>query len=171
MQRAEQHEMTDYDFEQLVIRCQTPLLRMCCLHLRDAALAEDAVQETFLKAYRSRNTFRYESSEKTWLMRIAINTCRDMLRGKWFKYVCRNVPLELLPDERFTLSEESVAVNMAIAALPQKLREAVLLYYYQGFTLEETAETLGIASSSASGRLKRAKEKLRTALKGVYFDE
>ena len=147
------------------------LFRLCLLTLGNASDAEDAVQETFLKAYRSRNTFRYESSEKTWLMKIAINTCRDMLRGKWFKYVCRNTPLELLPDEGITISEESIAVNMAIAALPKKLREAVLLYYYQGFTLEETAETLGIAVSSVSGRLTRAKKKLHAALKGVYFDE
>ena len=65
----------------------------------------------------------------------------------------------------------ATAVNMEIARLPVKLRETVLLYYYQNMGIEEVAEVLGIAVSSASERLKRAKEKLRTALKEVYFNE
>ena len=60
---------------------------------------------------------------------------------------------------------------MEIARLPGKLRETVLLYYYQNLKIEEVADVLGIAVSSASERLKRAKEKLRTALKEVYFNE
>lgn len=64
----------------MVERYQTPLRRMCCAILHDAALSEDAVQETFLKAYRAIDGFRGECGEKTWLMRIAINTCRDMRR-------------------------------------------------------------------------------------------
>ena len=61
------------------------LLRLCCMYLKDAVMAEDAVQETFLKAYKSLHAFRGESSEKTWLMRIAINVCKDMQRTAWFR--------------------------------------------------------------------------------------
>ena len=69
------------------------------------------------------------------------------------------------------VSEEAIAVSMEIARLPAKLKEAVLLYYYQDMTVNEIAEALGISQSSVSERLKRAKEKLRLALKGVYFVE
>ena len=62
-------------------------------------------------------------------------------------------------------------MNIEIARLPVKLRETVLLYYYQNMKIEEIADILGIAVSSASERLKRAKEKLRYALKEVYFNE
>ena len=58
---------------------QLPLLRTCCAVLGSEDLAKDAVQETFLKAYRGPPSFRGECSEKTWLMRIAVNVCRDML--------------------------------------------------------------------------------------------
>ena len=57
---------------------QLSLLRLCFAYLHDRTLAEDAVQETFLKAYRSISGFRNKSSEKTWLSHIAINCCRDM---------------------------------------------------------------------------------------------
>ena len=75
--------MEDSAFELLVAQNQEKLLRTCYLYLRDRQLAEDAVQETFLKAYRSLPAFRGDSSEKTWLMRIAVNTCRDLYRSEW----------------------------------------------------------------------------------------
>ena len=77
---------------------QRPLLRMCYLMLKDEELARDAVQETFLKAYRALERFRGESSEQTWLTRIAMNTCRDMRRSFWFKHVDRRITPEDLPE-------------------------------------------------------------------------
>ena len=68
---------------------QLPLLRTCCAVLGSEDLAKDAVQETFLKAYRGLPSFRGECSEKTWLMRIAVNVCRDMLRSSWFRTIDR----------------------------------------------------------------------------------
>ena len=162
---------TEQLFTELVSEHQTPLLRMCYLILHDSGLAEDAVQETFVKAYRSLSAFRGTSSLRTWLMRIAINTCRDMQRGSWLKHLSRTVTLDQLAEPSESFPEDALAVNMEIARLPVKLREAVLLYYYQNMKIEEVADVLGIGISSASERLKRAKEKLRTALKEVYFNE
>ncbi len=115
-------------FSQLVEAHQTSLLRMCYLHLQDRQDAEDAVQETFIKAYRSMAAFRGESSEKTWLMRIAINVCRDMRRSNWFKYISRHVTPELLPEEGTVITEDTLMLNMCIMAMPAKWREVVLLY-------------------------------------------
>ena len=169
--KAPDPETTEQTFTDLVNTHQTALLRMCYLNLRDRGLAEDAVQETFVKAYRALPAFRGDSNLKTWLMRIAINTCRDMQRGAWLKHISRTVTLDQLAEPSESFSEDAVAVNMEIARLPVKLREAVLLYYYQNMKIEEVADVLGIGISSASERLKRAKEKLRTALKEVYFNE
>jgi len=162
---------TEQIFTELVSSHQTSLLRMCYLNLHDLGLAEDAVQETFVKAYRALPGFRGECSTKTWLMRIAINTCRDMQRGSWLKHISHTVTLDQLAEPSESFSEDAMAVNIEIARLPVKLRETVLLYYYQNMKIEEIADILGIAVSSASERLKRAKEKLRHALKEVYFNE
>lgn len=64
---------------------EVSLFRTCYMYLRDKESAEDAVQETFLKAYRALHTFRGDCSEKTWLMRIAVNVCRDMGRSRWIE--------------------------------------------------------------------------------------
>ena len=75
--------------EHMVTLYQLPILRLCILYLHDEDLAKDAVQETFIKAYRNLDGFRDASSEKTWLTRIAINTCKNVRRSAWFRHMDR----------------------------------------------------------------------------------
>ena len=156
----------NHELERLVLQYQQSLLRTCFLYLRDRTLAEDAVQETFLKAYRSLASFRGECSEKTWLMKIAMNTCCDLRRAHRLRSIDpRRIP-ELLPQaaEPFAPAEEELVTQ--VIQLPRKLREVILLYYYQDMTVTEIAVSLGISQSSVSGRLKRARGKLRALLEG-----
>lgn len=158
-------------FTALVEAYQTPLLRMCCLWLEDQTMAEDAVQETFVKAWRAMPSFRADSDIKTWLMRIAINTCRDMRRSRWARHINGRVTPDMLPEKPADMPERYLEIEIAIAELPLKLREVILLYYYQDMQTDDIARALGIARVSVSGRLRRAREKLRETLKGAGFDE
>lgn len=162
----------DREFDRLVGEYQGPVLRMCFLTLRDRTLAEDAAQETFLKVYRTMDTFRGECSEKTWIMKIAVRTCYDMNRSAWFRFMNRRVTPEMLPEQAAEESDErDTELTAAVLRLPLKLREAVLLHHYQGLNVNETAEALGISHSSASGRLKRGREKLKELLEGSELYE
>ena len=153
-------------FDHLVEAHQTALLRMCYLYLKDRALAEDAVQETYLKAYKSIASFRGECSEKSWLMRIAINTCRDMQRSSWFKHMDRRVTPELLVDQSVAPQEGDGRLAIEMMELPSKLQEVLLLYYYQGMTTAEVGQALKISKVTVSRRLQQAKDRLRGALNG-----
>ena len=73
--------------ERMMEQYGNDLLRICCVYLKDASMAEDAVQETFVKAYKGYHPFRADADEKTWLMRIAINTCKDIRRSAYFRHV------------------------------------------------------------------------------------
>ena len=142
------------------------------MYLRDQEQAEDAVQETFLKAYRYFGAFRGESAEKTWLMKIAINTCRDMRKTSWFLHMDRRVTPEMLPEASVPFEEIEEGLIVEVMNLPLRLREVVLLYYYyQNMDTNEIAQTLGITHSSVSGRLQRARKKLREILEGTDIDE
>lgn len=154
------------ELRRLIALHKNDLMRMSCACLKDSALAEDAVQETFIKAYQAMATFRGDSSEKTWLMRIAINTCRNIRRDSWFRFVDRNIMLDTLPAK--ATSNEDSALMEAVMALPYRNKEVMLLYYYQGLTLEEISSTLGVAVSTVSIRLKKARERLCRELKGGY---
>ena len=150
------------------------LLRMCALQLRDAQLAEDAVQETFLKAYRKLHTFRGESSELSWLTSIAIHVCRDMQRGSWFRRVDRRVDVDALPEASTTDRYPDSTVIREVTALPPKYREVIVLRYYQGLTVRETAEALALSLTAVKARLNRANGMLRERLKDWYeegYDE
>ncbi len=148
----------------MMLTYERDVLRLCLMILHDANLAQDAVQETFLKAYRKMEGFRGEASEKTWLMRIAVNTCRDMTRGGWFRHVDKAVAIEDLPLPVAPPSVEHMALMSAILSLPQKQREALLLHCDQGLTVRETAKALGITAPAVINRLKKARAGLAHAL-------
>lgn len=150
----------------------TAMLRMCYLSLHDVMLAEDAVQDSFLKAYQKWDTFRGECSEKTWLMRIAINTCRDYRRRAWFKWQSRSVDVEQLIIPGGTpVDAWDDTVLKAVMALSPREREVVLLRYYQEMKLQEISQALGIPEGTVTSRLNRARSRLRRQLEGWYFDE
>ncbi len=149
---------------ELVTQHQQALRRMCFFLLHDPEAARDAVQETFLKAYRSLNKWRGDCSAKSWLMRIALNTCRDMTRTGWFRHTDRRITPEELPLASSPMDEEALALTQAVGQLPRKLQEAVLLYYYQDMTLQEAADALRVAPSTVSKRLAQARNKLRALL-------
>ena len=161
----------DKRFEEMVDQYQHALLRMCYIQLRDRSLAEDAVQETFIKAYRHLATFEGKASEKTWLMKIAINTCRDMNRSGWMRLMDRRFTPDMLPEAATPFAESEEELVLAVMQLPLRLREVILLYYYQGMNTMDIADSLGISQSSVSGRLKRARDKIRTELERRGFHE
>jgi len=152
------------NMEELISLYGDDILRLCLLYLGDRQLAEDAFQETFVKAWRRKDTFRGESSIKTWLSRIAVNTCRDMLRRGWFRLMKRSEPIESLFALAAPQEEARADVRDAVLALPGKYREVIVLYYDQEMTLKEIAETTGMTVNSVSTRLRRARALLRKAL-------
>lgn len=149
----------------LIRRYEKDILRICYLYLHELEQSKDAVQETFLKAYKNISTLRQAASEKAWLTRIAVNVCRDQKKSAWFRYVARSVSLDQLPEPvGEPPTEQDRELTLTVLRLPDKLREAVLLYYYQDLSTVEIAQALQISQQAVSARLARARERLRAAL-------
>jgi len=157
--------------EHMVQLYEKDLLRFCCLYLRDWSTAEDLVQETFLKAYRNMDLFRGECSEKTWLMRIAMNCCRDYRRSAWYRYMDKRISADMLPVSANRPSDEHIALTTAVMKLKPRYLEVVLLYFYQGYSMKEIAKTLGLSEAAVSNRIRRAKQKLKDELERGENDE
>ena len=158
------------DFVRLVDKYQPMLIKICYVYLRDADQARDAVQETFLKAYRALPRFRHECSEKNWLIRIARNTCNDMHRTPWYRFMDKRITPDELPIAHEINTDEG-ALMCQIMQLSPKLREVVLLYYWQEMGVQQIAELLEITQGSVSNRLRRARAQLKKQLeRGHYLD-
>ena len=150
--------------EELIDQHGDDILRLCLLYMGERQLAEDAFQETFVRAWRHLPGFRGESSEKTWLSRIAANTCRDMLRTPWLRMrrSARSVEeMEHLPAPDATPRHELMD---AIRALPDKYREVIVLVYVQDMKLREAAAQLRLPVPTVSTRLRRARARLAQLL-------
>ena len=120
----------------------------------------DAVQETFLKAYRSLDSFQGACSEKTWLTRIAVNVCRNLLRAGWFRHVDRRVTLDELPEPIAPFTELDDTVFRTISELPRTQREVVLLYFYQDMTMRERLlKRCGLRHRMSRGDLPRPRNR------------
>ena len=136
----------------------TDVLRLCFMYMRNRPDAEDATQETFLKVWRKLDYYeaRNHCSVRSWIMRVACNTCKDMLRKGWRKHEERTVT----PEDLVALGEsfrEDRELIIDVMNLPEKYRSVLLMVYWQGMTIRETAETLRSAQSTVCKRLEKAR--------------
>lgn len=140
----------------------TLILRTCYLYLGNRSDAEDALQETLLKAWRHIDQFaaRNNCSEKSWLMRIAVNTCRDILRTPWRRKIDHAVVMDALPEMQ-AAPDGDRELLMDVMALPAKYKEVILLYYYHGMTTKEISFVLKTSESTVSRRLTKACQTLK----------
>ena len=178
VQQTEQEQTTaaeEVNMERLLFCYGNAVFRTCYLYLADRALAEDAMQETFIKAYQKYHLFSQRSSEKTWLIRIAINTCKNYLRIGWKKRVSLGLTFEQKDEtgveEHLLQREQRQELLRQVALLDPKYKDVVLLFYYHNLKTAEIAEVLKIKEGTVRVRLQRAREKLKKQLRGLDWDE
>lgn len=140
-------------FEVLVRRHADDLWRLARSIVRDDHLAEEAVQDTFLKAHRALQTFRAEAAVKTWLSSICYRTCVDALRTRR----ARVVPLDAA---RLRASAEDhdarLSMQAAVATLAEPERQAFTLVHVLGYSRDEAAAIVGVPASTMRSRASRA---------------
>lgn len=154
-------------FRFLVEAHQDYLFSMLLRTITDPTVARELSQECFIRAYRHLAQFRFESSFRTWLVRIALNCTRSYFSSRAYAERLRQVTWEESQIERLLPSDVYdplmvVSLKRAIAALPNELREVLLLCGLQQYSYEETADVLEIPVGTVRSRLHRAREQLRS---------
>jgi len=158
-------------FEAL-FRAHSPRMKSIALSLLgNVADAEDAVQETFLKVYRSVGSFKGDSALSTWVFRILINNCYDMRRRKQRRGGDAGeleIGAEGTPELRAPSSDHPLrlALERAVAQLRPRYKEVFLLAEVEGFKHQEIAGMLGISEANSKNILFQAKRELRELLRG-----
>ena len=139
------------------------LYRVILRFVGRADLAEDALQETWIRAVSALGGFRWESSLRTWLTAIAIRCCREALRGRPSPVAS---PGEAAGPEVADWWTARIDLDRAVRGLPPGRREVLLLHDVEGFTHGEIAGLLGIEEGSSKSQLSRARRELRRRLGG-----
>lgn len=156
------------DAAAFVRRYSGMILRLCFTYSLGRADAQDICQNVFLKLLQSDRRFDSEGETRAFIIRITINECKDVLKSGWRR---RSVPLdELIEREVPFLPEENTGVLAAVQRLPVKYREAVYLYYYEGYNAEEIAAMVGAKPAAVRQRLARARKKLRKELEDSGYE-
>lgn len=150
--------MTEMEFIQRAENIKKRLYRTALLYLGSETMALDAVDETVYKGFCAYKKLRQEEFFETWITRILINVCNSELRRRK-----RETTMEELPE---TAVEEFDALPLkeAIARLPKDLRAVVILRFFIGLTLEQTAQTLNIPQGTVSTRQRKALQLLKLEL-------
>jgi len=160
------HEPVDTVVERLIEQYGQEVYKIAYFYMKETQLAEDVFQEVFYKVIKNYHKFNHQSSEKTWLIRITINTCKDMLRTSWIKRVTtfgvwQDSEHEYEKPYDIEKKETNKELYELIQQLPQKYKEILLLFYYKDLTYEEISEILQIPEGTVRSRLSRAREKLK----------
>lgn len=136
--------------------------RVCYSFMKNKADTEDMVQETFLRLLSTGKEFESERHEKAWLIVIASNLCKDALKKWWRK--SENI------DDYLDIAEEPKqedGVLEIILQLPNDYKDAVYMYYYEGYSTVEIAQHLKCPEATVRSRLSRARSKLQSMMGGV----
>lgn len=156
-------------FARLYDQYATDVLRVCYFYLSDREKAEDVCQDVFVRLMTTHPLLQ-PGREKSWLLKVALNRCRDLWRGAWLKRVILGGPtFELIPaPDEFSRRDDQQAMMAAINQLPATFKEVILLHYYQGMNIAEIAQMLELPEGTISSRLSRGRKKLESILlKGV----
>lgn len=137
--------------------------RICMVHLKNEADTEDIFQTVFLKYLLSSVVFENDEHEKAWLIRVTINACKDLLKS-FFR--SKTVSLEEVLEQPAAPNQEYHDVMKAVLSLPEKYRDAIYLYYYEGYSAAQIGKILYKNQNTVYTLLNRAKKQLRQPLGG-----
>lgn len=176
MQKDTQKDFSDKsnacDMETLIREYGNDVLRTAYLYVKDIHTAEDIFQDVFVKVSLKISTFEGNSSIKTWIIRITINTCKDYLKSAWNRRV---VPMVEYQEDQITSESDFDVVDnqdskelirKSVMSLPDKYKDVILCVYFQEMSITEAAKSLNLAEGTVKSRLARARQKLKIVLEG-----
>lgn len=139
-----------------VMRYSDMLYRICIVMLCNEQDAQDAVQDTFCRYLEKKPVFRDAEHEKAWLIRVAANICRDMLRFR-----TRHPKISIDEVENTLAKPEQRETLRELLELPVKQKAAIYLHYVEGYSVKEVADIMGITEGAVKMRLRRGREQMR----------
>lgn len=139
--------------------------RICFIYLKNNEEVEDIFQEVFLKLLNRKDPFESEEHEKAWLIRVTINSCKDVFKSFWKKNI-ESIEDMILPYEDKAESE----LLKVVLSLPKNYKDVIYLFYYEGYTVPEISKLLNKNENTLYSHLHRAKQIIKERLEDEGYD-
>ena len=152
--------LTEEEITQIYNRNKLTVYRVCFAYMKNTADTEDAVSDTFINMIKANPDFKSEEHEKAWLIRTAINVCKNVLRNWWRS--CRASLNEAMEAEAPPFETDEVLC--AVRELPDKYKSVVYMYYYEGYSTVDIAKMLIRPQSTIRNYLSEARKLLKEKL-------
>ena len=152
--------------EEIYERYADMLFRIAYASLLSKEDAEDAVQEAYAKYMENRPAFREKEHEKAWFVKVTINKCRDIKRRRSIRAY---TPLEEIAEIP-SWDPETTGALEEVLALPQKYKTAIILFYFEEFSVNDISQALGLTKSAVKMRLARGREFLKDKLSRKEYE-
>lgn len=149
--------------EKIVLKHSNMLYKICIVMLCNEQDAQDAIQDTFCRYLEKKPVFKNPEHEKAWLIRVATNICRDMLR---LKTRHPKISIDDLSERLAAPAQKEVLTELL--ELPPKQKVVIYLHYVDGYSVKEIADILKISESAVKKRLQRGREYLQLSWKEAY---
>lgn len=161
--------MTDSEkryFSEMYEKHSKSVYGVCLMYLKNKDDAEEAVSESYMRLMEKKIEFESDSHAKAYLIRAAVNICKNLLKSGWRKNVVHDEDVLMY----MTTSEEE-SIMEEILSLPPKYRVIIYMHYYQGYTAQEIADIMNMSLSAVLSRLSRGRKKLKVILTegGFYY--
>ena len=152
------------DIETLISKYGDMLFRLCLIMLKNESDAEDAIQETYIKYFQKAPLFDSKEHQKAWLIRVATNKCRDMLRFR-----VRHPQIDDEDISKFIPDSSDSGILEALTMVPEKFRLVLTLYYIEEYRIEDIANIIGRSSSAVKMRLQKGRKLLEEIYRKEYL--
>lgn len=152
------------DIETIIRKYGDMLYRLSVIMLKNDSDAEDVVQETIIKYYQKAPIFEDSEHEKAWLIRVATNKCRDLLRFR-----LRHPQIDDESLERIVCHSSESGILEALTTLPEKYRLVLTLYYVEEYRVEDIAKIINRTSSAVKMRLQKGRKLLEEIYRKEYL--
>lgn len=152
-------------FEEVVSNYSDMLIRLVFQNTKNMADAEDIVQEVYIKLLDYKKDFQSLEHLKAWLIRVAINKCKDHFRTSWFRKV------EPLAEDYDVMAPEEKEIFEALFELDKESRNIIYLHYYEGYKIKEIATIMKKNLNTINSKLQRGRQKLKLIIEEGESDE
>lgn len=152
------------DIETIIEKYGDMMYRLSVIMLKNDSDAEDVVQETIIKYYQKAPTFEDSEHEKAWLIRVATNKCRDLLRSR-----LRHPQIDDESLEKNVCHSSESGILEALTTLPEKYRLVLTLYYVEEYRVEDIAKIISRTSSAVKMRLQKGRKLLEEIYRKEYL--